>query len=203
VLQSLLETYGIFSEHYPCLNLFNVKEAMIMLSKKMEKALNKQIQEELYSGYLYLAMSAYFADQNLNGFATWMRMQAKEEDSHAMKFYSYIVEHSGQPVVPELKQPPKDFKGPADIFKKALEHERHITACIAALVDLAIKEKDKATESFLQWYVDEQVEEENHVDGVIKQLNIVKDDGPGLWMLDQEMGLRTFVPLPGIENRMA
>ena len=189
-------------EQFAPAHLFHVKEAMIMLSKKMLKALNKQIQEELYSGYLYLAMSAYLTDQNLNGFATWMRMQAREEDSHAMKIYQYIIEHNGQPLVPELQKPPRDFKGPADIFKQALDHERHITACINDLVDLAQKEKDKATESFLQWFVDEQVEEENQVVEVIKQLNIVKDDGPGLWMLDQEMGQRTFTPLPGIENRM-
>lgn len=174
-----------------------------MLNKTMEKALNEQIQAELYSEYLYLAMSAYFQDQNLTGFAHWMRVQAREEDIHAMKIFQYIIEQSGHPRVMSLDQPPRDYKSAEDIFKAALKHEQYITKRINNLVDLAQKEKDKATESFLQWYVDEQVEEENSVDKVIKQLALVKGDGPGLWMLDQEMGTRMFTPLPGVETRMA
>ena len=174
-----------------------------MISQNMLEALNDQIRNELYSGYLYLAMSAYFSDMNLNGFAHWMRMQAKEEDSHAMKFYHYIIDQRARADVRDLEQPPRDFDSAIDIFEKALEHEKFITGKINDLVKLAREENDNATETFLQWYVEEQVEEEASVDEVLQQLKIVGDDGTGLFILDKEMAARVFTPLPGVENRMA
>ena len=174
-----------------------------MITQKMTDAINEQIKNEIYSYYLYLAMAAYFADTNLKGMEAWMRMQAKEEDSHAMKFFQYLLEQRAPVKLLTIPAPPADFDSPLDVFKKSFEHEKFVTAKINELVDIARAEKDKATEMFLQWYVTEQVEEESSFDEVIRQLNLVGDDGTGLYMLDQEMAARPFAPLPGIVNRVA
>ena len=161
-----------------------------MLSESMQKALNDQINEEAYSSYLYLAMAAYFEDLNLRGFAHWMRQQSDEETIHAMKFYDFIIERRGRVELAALQGPPKDWKSPLAVFEASLEHEQHITACINKLMDLAVKESDHATGSFLKWFVDEQVEEESNVDAVIQDLRRVENNPAGLFMLDRELAQR-------------
>jgi ferritin len=165
-----------------------------MLSKKMDKALNDQIKWELYSSYLYLSMAAYFADLGLGGFAHWMRMQAQEEEFHAMKFYDYVLERGGRVVLQGIDAPPSEWKSPLDAFEETLKHEEHVTSLINDLVDLAIKEKDHATNIFLQWFVTEQVEEEDSVNEVLSKLKLVGDGGEGLFMLDKELSARVFTP---------
>jgi len=165
-----------------------------MIGKKMEKALNDQINAELYSAYIYLAMAAYFEDENLAGCASWMRTQVQEETAHAMKFYDFVVERGGRVVLKAIEQPPKDWKSPLAAFEAAYEHEQYITGRINDLVDLAITEKDHATNSFLQWFVDEQVEEETSVDTVVQKFKMAEKAPGAMFMIDRELGQRTFTP---------
>ncbi len=165
-----------------------------MLSAKMEQALNEQINAEMFSSYIYLAMAAYFEDQNFPGMAQWMRMQADEETFHAMKFYDYIIERHGRVKLAALDAPPVDWDSPLAAFENAFEHEQYISGRINDLVTLAIEERDHATNSFLQWFVDEQVEEEASVDAVVQDLRRVADFPAGLFMLDRELGQRTAAP---------
>ncbi|HRY83859.1 MAG TPA: ferritin [Candidatus Cloacimonadota bacterium] len=166
-----------------------------MISKQLNKAINEQINKEVYSEYLYLAMSGWFTAQNLDGFANWMMVQAKEEHDHAMKFFNYVLERGGEIELMALAKPDKTFKNPLNAFKMALAHENFITKSINELMDLAIKEKDHAAKSFLQWYVDEQVEEESNADKLVKQLGMIKDNVHALLMLDRELAARVYVPL--------
>ena len=129
-----------------------------MIGRKMEKAINGQINKELYSAYLYLAMSAYSQGLGLKGFANWFRVQYGEELGHALKFVDYLHEHGNEVVLEAIEKPPAAFKSPASLFEQALKHEQFVTRSIHGLVDLAAKERDHATQSFLKWYVDEQVE---------------------------------------------
>jgi ferritin len=165
-----------------------------MLGEKVETALNEQINWELYSGYLYLSMSAYFLSINLNGFASWMRVQAQEEATHAMKFFDFINERSGRVTLLETKAPPKEWESPLAAFEDAYEHECFVSSRINDLVNLSLDEKDHASNNFLQWFVGEQVEEEASVDEVVQKLKIIGGDGGGLFMLDQELGKRVFTP---------
>lgn len=165
-----------------------------MISKTLEKAINKQINKELYSEYLYVAMQAWFADQNLDGFANWMAVQGQEEHFHAMKFFNYLIERGGRVELLAIEKPPKDFTKPLKAFQMALEHEQFITKSINELMDLAIKESDHAAKSFLQWYVDEQVEEEASADRIVHRLEMVKDNPQGLFMMDNELGQRVVTP---------
>ena len=167
-----------------------------MIDKKMQDALNEQIKWELYSAYLYLSMSAHFASINLVGFANWMRVQAQEELSHAMKFYDYVIERGGKINLLAVDAPPVKWASPLAAFKNAYEHEQHVTSRINDLVSLALKIKDHATHILLQWFVTEQVEEEASADGVVQQLKLIGKDSSGLFMLDRELGQRTFTP-PG------
>lgn len=160
------------------------------LSDKLQQELNNQINEEMYSSYLYLAMAAWFEDENWQGMANWMHAQAMEEWGHAMKIYRYIYERRGRVELQAIQAPPKDFDSPVGIFQAAFEHEQHISQRIADLSGLARKEDDYATESFLQWFVDEQVEEEASVDEVIQKLQMVGESRPLLYMLDKELGQR-------------
>ena len=169
-----------------------------MLKEKIEKSFNEQITEELFSSYLYLSMSAYFQSVNLPGFANWMRVQAQEELMHAMKFYDYINERRGRVLLKEIKTPQHEWKSPLEIFEDALKHEEYITEKINNLVDLSIKEKDHASNIFLQWFVNEQVEEEASADDIINRLKLVGDSKGGLFMLDRELGTRVFtMPVTG------
>lgn len=163
-----------------------------MLSKKMEKALNEQINAELYSSYLYLAMSAHFADVNLDGFANWMRIQAQEELLHAMKFFDHVIERDGHAKLETIKAPEGTWKAPQDIFEASYEHEKYISGRINSLVTLALKENDHATNNFLQWFVAEQVEEEATAKGILEQLKLIGKDPAALFHIDLELAKRVF-----------
>ena len=169
-----------------------------MLSDKMLKALNEQINAELYSSYLYLSMAAYFQDLNLNGFAQWMKVQALEELTHAMKFFGFVGDRGGRATMAPLAGPPILWQSPLAVFQEALAHEQKVTGLINKLVDLAIKEKDHATNTFLQWFVTEQVEEEASANEVVQKLKLVGEAQGGLFMLDQEMSQRLFLIPPGV-----
>ena len=167
-----------------------------MLSEKMEKALNDQIQAEMYSAYLYLSMEAYFQSINLMGCANWMRVQTQEELVHATKFYDYINERGGRVILQAIDAPPSQWESPLAAFEAAYEHEQKVTARINALVDVAIAERDHATNNFLQWFVAEQVEEEDSTSGVVEKIKLVGEAQGGLFMVDQELGQRVFTPPP-------
>lgn len=170
-----------------------------MMKPKIEKAFNDQINWEMYSGYIYLAMASYFSDKGLSGFARWMKNQAGEELFHAMKMYDYVNERGGRAVLKEIGAPPKEWKSSLDAFETALEHEQGVTERINKMMDLAIKEKDHASASFLQWYVDEQVEEEDSVGEIVAKLKLIGDGGAA-YMLDKELGARVFTwPAQGEE----
>jgi ferritin len=165
-----------------------------MISKKIEKALNDQVNAELFSAYLYLSMEAYFKSQNLNGFATWMRVQTQEEVLHATKIYDFINERNGRAVLKAIDGPPTEWDSPLAVFEAAYAHEQKVTGLINSLVDLAIKEKDHATNSFLQWFVNEQVEEESSADAIVQQLKMMENAPGGMFMLDRELSQRVFTP---------
>jgi ferritin len=165
-----------------------------MISKKMEEALNAQVNAEMYSAYLYLSMESYFKSLNLNGFANWMRVQTQEEMMHAMKMYDFINERNGRVLLKAIDGPPTKWDSPLAVFKAVLKHEQKVTGLINDLVDLAIKEKDHATNSFLQWFVNEQVEEEASADEMVQQLKMMEDAPGGMFMLDRELGQRVFTP---------
>jgi len=165
-----------------------------MIGKKIEAAFNGQINAETYSAYLYLSMSAALEGMNLPGFANWMRVQAQEEMVHAMKFYTHIIERNGTVTLKAIDTPPVKWKTVNSVFEDALAHEQKVTGMINDLVDLAIKEKDHAANMFLQWFVNEQIEEEKNPSDVLKKLEFVKDRPEGLLMLDKEMAARIFTP---------
>lgn len=158
-----------------------------MLNDKMQQALNRQLNRELYSAYLYLAMAAYFDSIKLKGFANWMRVQAQEEVEHGMKFYDYIVESSGRVIMADIEAPPSEWTSPLDAFEFTFKHEQKVTGLINDLVNLSLAENDEATNNFLQWFVKEQVEEEESADAVVQK---IKRAGADLSMLDQELGKR-------------
>lgn len=160
---------------------------------KMIEAFNEQIKKEFYSAYMYLAMSAYLADAGLPGFASWMRVQAKEEVTHATKMYDYVLSRGGKVVLKAIDMPPAEWKGPLDVMQAALEHEKFVTGCLNELTDLAVKEKDHASQIFLSWYITEQVEEEQQFGDIVSSLKLINGEGQGLLMMDRELGGRTFV----------
>jgi ferritin len=160
----------------------------------MEEALNYQLNRELYSGYLYLAMAAYFDDQDLPGFANWMRIQAQEELSHAMKFYDYLVRRGGRAVMDAIEAPENEWESAVAVFEQVYQHEQMVTGLIHKLVDLALEISDHATNNFLQWFVAEQVEEEESSSGVLHKVKMASQSRSGLYMLDQELGQRVFHP---------
>ncbi len=161
-----------------------------MLSKKMVKELNKQINAEFFSSYLYLSMSGWFESNGLSGFANWMRLQAKEESFHAEKIFDYVHERGGRVILAAIEKPESKWQSPLEIFKAALGHEEMISGLINDLVNVAIDEKDHATNNFLQWFVAEQVEEEATAGGIVDKLNLIGKDSAGLFALDIEMGKR-------------
>jgi len=164
-----------------------------MVDEKMQEALNKQLNAELYSSYLYLSMSAYFQSVNLGGFANWMRVQAQEELMHAMKFYDYVNERGGRVTLHAVEAPPFEWGSPLAAFEDVYRHEQRVTGMINKLVDLAVEARDHATNNFLQWFVSEQVEEEASADEVVQKLKLVGDDASGLFMIDRELAQRVFV----------
>jgi ferritin len=160
------------------------------LSKNLQDAFNEQIREELASAYIYLSMAAYFEDQNLPGFAHWMEVQSQEEMSHAMKFYGHVNERGGRVWLQAIPEPPAEFEGPLDVFQKALEHERYISGRIIDLYKLAQKEGEYASYSLLQWFVDEQVEEEDSASEIVELLKLAGEKGHALIMLDRQLAQR-------------
>jgi ferritin len=161
-----------------------------MLNEKMQKALNGQLNAELYSSYLYLSMNAYFKSVNLDGFANWMYYQAQEELEHSMKFYDFILQRGGKVELMQIEAPPTEWSSPLAVFEATLEHEQKVTGLINDLVDVAHEESDHATTIFLQWFVSEQVEEEESVGGVLEQLKLMGDAQGGLFMMDRELAKR-------------
>jgi len=171
-----------------------------MIKEKIQGAINKQLNAELYSSYLYLSMAAYFESINLKGFANWMRIQAQEELMHAMKFYDYINERGGRVTLTPIDGPPTQWDSPLAVFEHVYQHEQKVTSLINNLVNIAIAESDHASNNFLQWFVAEQVEEESSADEIVQKLKLVADDRSGLFMLDQELGQRIFTP-PATTNK--
>jgi ferritin len=162
----------------------------MMLPKKIETAMNKQINHEMYSAYLYLSMSVYFHGLNLEGFAHWVRVQAREEMAHAMKLYHHILERDGDVNLDAIKAPEAAWKSPLDACQAVLKHEQLITKLIHTLTDLSYAEKDHASTTLLHWFVNEQVEEEASATLLVERVKMVKESTGGLYMLDRELGKR-------------
>jgi ferritin len=160
------------------------------IKEKLTKAINKQINAEVYSSYLYLAMQAYFTAKNWLGFANWMKVQSGEENAHAMKFFEYVLERGGEVVLDDIKAAETKWKTPLEVFQVVYEHELKVTALINDLLKLARQEGDTATESMLKWFIDEQVEEEANALLIVEKLKMIKDSTNGLFMLDHELGER-------------
>ena len=167
-----------------------------MLKSRMQDALNEQINKEYYSAYLYLSMSSYFESVNLSGFAKWMNAQYQEEIQHVLKFFRYIVERGGRVLLQPSEGPPTEWDSPLAAFEAAYGHEVQVTGLINDLVDMAVAEHDHATNNFLQWFIEEQVEEEASTDGVVQQLKLAGEGG-GLFLLDRELGQRIYMPPAG------
>ena len=165
-----------------------------MLSKTMEDALNEQLNKEMYSAYLYMAMSAHSSHIGLPGFANWFMVQYKEEMDHAMKIYRYINDQGGKVKLRAIDEPPSEFEDAMDMFQKTLKHEQFITKSIHELMDLAIQERDHATQIFLQWFVTEQIEEEGNDNEIIAKLELAGKEGNGLFMIDKELAARVYTP---------
>jgi ferritin len=164
-----------------------------MIKEKMLNALNEQVNAEQYSALLYMSMSAYFTSIGLPGFANWMYVQYQEEMTHANKFYNYINDRGGRVRLKAIEQVPTDFEGVIDVFKKTQVHEQLVTGLINNLIDVAFEERDHACQSFLKWFVDEQVEEEANVQEILDTLKLINGQGNGIFMLDREMRQRVFV----------
>lgn len=161
-----------------------------MISQSLTDALNDQLKHELYSEYLYLAMSAYCDDRNLAGFAHWMRLQADEEHAHAMRFFDFIQDRDGRALLQALPQPPREFGSPLELFEKVLAHEQEITSLIDQLYRKAVAEQDHATQIFVQWFISEQVEEEKTAKQILETLRLASDSNVALLMVDRELGAR-------------
>jgi ferritin len=165
--------------------------------KNMTDAFNLQIKNEFYSAYLYLAMSAYFAGLGLPGFANWMRVQSKEEITHATKMYDYLLSRGGTVELGAIEAPPSSWTSPLEVIQAGLTHEKLVTQKLNQMADLAVKEKDHASQIFLSWYITEQVEEEQSFSDIVNALKLINGQGQGLLMLDRELGSRKFVDSAG------
>jgi ferritin len=165
-----------------------------MISKKIQDALNAQINLEQYSAQLYLAMSAHCERRSFRGFAHWLRVQAQEETKHALKLVDFVLDRGGHLELATVTAPGSDFGGVTQVFEKILEHEKGISTKISALFELSRTERDYASEIALQWYVTEQVEEEANVGQIVDQLKAIGEQGGGIWYLDSKMGKRELTP---------
>ncbi len=161
-----------------------------MISKTMQDAMNIHVAEEIYSSNLYLAMAGYSESLSLKGFAHWMRIQSKEEREHALKMLDYLADRGGRWQIKAVVEPPFEFKSPRDVFEKTLEHEKEVTAKIHKLYELALKEKDYATQNFLQWFISEQVEEESRVVEYAEKLKMIGESSNAIFWIDKELGKR-------------
>lgn len=164
-----------------------------MISKQMAEALNDHLNKELYSSYLYMSMSSHAHHIGLKGFANWFNVQVQEELLHVQRAYHYLLDQGAKVILEAIDKPPTDFKSALDLFETTLNHEKQVTARINDLVGIANKENDYATANMLQWFVDEQVEEETTADDIIRKLKLVGNDGTGLFMIDKELSARTLV----------
>lgn len=160
------------------------------MDKKLNEIINDQIKNELYSAYLYMAMAAYFESKNFAGFAHWMKIQAKEEFAHAMKFYDYVFDINGRVVLQSIPQPPTEFSSVADVFEKTLAHEKEVTKSLNNIYEQAIELNDNATTIFLQWFITEQVEEEKSASVIIETLKMIKPDSAAMIMYDHQLSKR-------------
>jgi ferritin len=163
------------------------------INKKVEDAINKQVNAEIYSAYLYLGMSAKCTELNLKGMANWFYVQAQEEMTHAMKFYRFVLERGGRAVLPAVEGVRTDWAAPLEMFETAYEHEQKVSALINNIMDIAIAERDHATASMLNWFIDEQVEEEANASEISEKLKLIASSKEGLFMLDKELSTRVFV----------
>ncbi len=163
-----------------------------MFSTKVEEALNAQINAEMWSAYLYLSMAAYCHEQGLAGMANWFEVQFKEEQDHAMIIYKHLVARGGRVKLAPIAEVETEWASPLAVFENTLTHEKKVTSLINELYALATEEKDYATQSMLKWFIDEQVEEEENVKTLIDNLRMIKDNGFGLYMIDKELGARTY-----------
>ncbi|HVN49050.1 MAG TPA: ferritin [Bacteroidota bacterium] len=161
-----------------------------MLSKSLQNAINEQINQELYSAYLYLSMSAHFLTQNFPGFANWTRIQYQEETGHALKFFDYLHDRGSSVALKAIEQPAAKFQTPLDVFKQILEHEQKVTGLINKLYELALKEQDYPAQAFLQWFITEQVEEEKNATDIINLLEMIGTSPVSLIMADRQVGAR-------------
>ncbi|MBO7671823.1 ferritin [bacterium] len=163
-----------------------------MIDKKMEQAFNEQINAEFFSEYLYLSMKAYFADLNLPGFVNWLSVQVQEEHAHGMGMFDYLIQRGGTVKLSEIAKPDSCWASPVECFRKISEHEQLVTSLINKRMDVAEEVKDRAAMHFLDWYLKEQVEEEDSVCNVLRTLELIGDDKHALLMLDRELATRTF-----------
>ncbi|HML35727.1 ferritin [Sporomusa sphaeroides] len=161
-----------------------------MISAKLQKAINNQVQAEMYSANLYLSMSGYCMSQNLKGFSNWLRVQYQEETEHALKLLDYLLERGGEVELQAIEAPPTEFGKPVEVFEKVLAHEEHVTSLINKLYEVAVEEKDVAAQIFLQWFVTEQVEEEASAGDILAQLRMIGDKTGGIFFLNKELAAR-------------
>lgn len=173
-----------------------------MISEKMAAAINEQINAELYSAYLYMSMMTQFEAQGLKGIANWMRVQSMEETTHAYKFYDYVIERGGVVKLKGIEGPPTEWATALAAFENVAEHEALVTSLINNLMDIAIETRDHASTSFLQWFIDEQVEEESAAADIIGKLKLIGDNPQGLFMIDQELGARVFTLAAGMPTAL-
>ena len=164
-----------------------------MITQKMVDAFNYQINRELYSAYLYLSMSAYCSEIGLSGFANWFSVQVQEESFHARRMYDYLLERGGKVELGAIEKPEGEWKNLTEVYEQTLSHEEYVTSLINKLADVAEEEKDRAAMSFLQWFIDEQVEEENNARDIIAKLKLIGESGNALYALDKEFAARVFV----------
>lgn len=168
-----------------------------MLKKSVEAAINQQINAEFHSAYLYLSMSSYCQSIGMAGCANWLKVQYQEELAHATHFFDYVLERGGRVILTPIAAVETEFKSVMQVFEETLQHELKVTGLINNLMDTAIRESDHACKSFLQWFVDEQVEEEANVEQILNNLRLINGEGQGLLMMDREMQARVFVnPFP-------
>jgi Ferritin-like protein len=166
-----------------------------MLSKKLETALNAQVNAEFWSAYLYLSIASYFESKGFAGMANWMRVQFKEEQDHALKFYDFVISRGGKITLNPIEAVPTTWTNPLEVFTETLAHEQKVTELINSLYALATKENDYATQSMLHWFIDEQVEEEKNAQNIIDSLKMIGDDGLGVYQLDKELATRVYTPI--------
>ncbi len=173
-----------------------------MINEKVSKVLTEQVNKEFYSAYLYLSMSAYFSDLGLLGFANWMRIQAQEEQAHAMLIYDFIIDRGEKVVLSAIDAPQNAWKNPLEVMEEVLKHEVYVTGLINNIVTVAEEVKDRATMSYMNWFVDEQVEEEANAQDIISKLKLIGDDKSALYLLDKDLSARVFVA-PSIKGSSA